>query len=136
MSKIAKVSLIVEDYDRAIDWFTRCLGFELVEDIAMGNKRWVVVAPAGGGAQLVLARAVNAQQSAMIGAQGGGRVWLFYEVDDFATAHAHMLAMGVEFEEEPRHEPYGAVAVFKDLYGNRWDLLAKALPLPPKQPTE
>ncbi|MEX0970081.1 MAG: VOC family protein [Paracoccaceae bacterium] len=127
MSKIAKISLIVDDYDRAIDWFTRCLGFELVEDIPMGNKRWVVVGPAdGGGAQLVLARAANPAQAAMIGAQGGGRVWLFCEVKDFAASHAHMLAAGVKFEEAPRVEPYGSVAVFNDLYGNRWDLLSKA----------
>lgn len=114
----------MRDYDEAIDWLTRCLGFELAEDIDMGGgKRWVVVTPPGGrGAALVLGKAVDEQRAA-IGKQAGGRVFLFLETDDFARAHARMSAEGVRFREEPRHEPYGTVAVFEDLYGNPWDLI-------------
>jgi len=125
MSRVATLALVVDDYDRAIAWFTRCLRFELREDIAMVDKRWVVVAPRGNSAQILLARASNAEQQAAIGNQAGGRVWLFLETDDFATDHAHMLAEGVVFEDLPRHEDYGIVVVFHDLYGNRWDLLQK-----------
>ncbi len=121
---IAKLSFLVRDYDEAIDWFTRCLGFQLVEDRDMGGgKRWVVVAPAGGrGASLVLGKAVG-EQVATIGKQAGGRVFLFLETDDFARDYARMSAEGVTFREAPRHEPYGSVVVFEDLYGNPWDLI-------------
>lgn len=123
--QIAKLSFLVRDYDEAIDWFTRCLGLALVEDRDMGGgKRWVVVAPAGGrGASLVLGKAVG-EQVATIGKQAGGRVFLFLETDDFARDYARMSAEGVTFREAPRHEPYGSVVVFEDLYGNPWDLIA------------
>jgi catechol 2,3-dioxygenase-like lactoylglutathione lyase family enzyme len=128
MSRIAHVSLLVSDYDAAIDFFVHALGFELIEDTTFGGgKRWVVVAPQphGGmtGASLLLAEATTDEQRATIGAQGGGRVWLFLHTDDFARDHARMVAAGVKFAEEPRHEPYGIVAVFEDAWGNRWDLI-------------
>ena len=126
--RIAKLAFIVRDYDEAIAWFTRCLGFELADNIDMGNgKRWVVVQPQGGrGAALLLARAVGAEQEAAIGNQSGGRVFLFLETDDFDRDHARMLREGVRFRETPRTEPYGKVAVFEDLYGNGWDLIGPA----------
>jgi catechol 2,3-dioxygenase-like lactoylglutathione lyase family enzyme len=124
--RIVKLALLVRDYDEAIAWFTRCLGFELVEDAPRGpGKRWVVVQPPGGqGAALLLARAVG-EQTVAIGNQSGGRVFLFLETTDFDGDHARMNAAGVKFTETPRAEPYGKVAVFEDLYGNRWDLLEK-----------
>lgn len=121
--RLARVSLIVPDYDAGISFFRDRLGFRLIADIDQGCKRWVVVAPPGGGAQIVLARAEGATQRAAIGAQGAGRVWLFLETDDFARDHAAMLAQGILFEETPRAEPYGTVAVFRDPFGNRWDLI-------------
>ncbi len=125
---IAKLALVVRDYDEAIDWFTRCIGFELAEDVDMGGgKRWVVVEPPGTrGAALLLARAAKAQQEAAIGNQSGGRVFLFLETDDFDRDHARMVREGVRFREAPRSEPYGKVAVFEDLYGNAWDLIGPA----------
>lgn len=119
------MALIVRDYDEAIEWYTRVLGFELLEDTPMaGAKRWVRMAPHGSqGAGLLLARATNAEQASRIGNQAGGRVFLFLHTDDFARDHAHMKAQGVHFCEEPRYEEYGAVIVFEDLYGNRWDLI-------------
>lgn len=123
MSQLALVSLIVADYDEAIDFYVRCAGFELVEDTPQPGKRWVVVRPPGSSAALLLAQADGDEQRAMIGGQGGGRVWLFLETDDFARDHARMTAAGVHFCEEPRHEPYGTVAVWEDLHGNLWDLL-------------
>lgn len=121
--RLSAVTLIVPDYDPAIAWFTDALGWTLAEDVPQGHKRWVRVVPPGGGAGLVLGRAEGPQQTAGIGGQGGGRVWLFLETADFAADHARMLAAGVRFEEEPRHEPYGTVAVFRDPWGNRWDLI-------------
>ena len=122
--RLAFLSLLVPDYDPAIAWFTGALGFDLVEDTDQGNgKRWVRVAPPGGGTGLILARATGPEQEAAIGRQGGGRVWLFLQSEDFATDHARMLAAGIAFEEEPRAEPYGTVAVFRDPWGNRWDLV-------------
>lgn len=125
MMQIAKLSLLVRDYDEAIDWFTRCLGFELSEDVDMGGgKRWVVVEPPGTrGAALLLARASGPEQQATIGRQAGGRVFLFLETSDLARDYAHMQAEGVKFRETPRTESYGKVAVFEDLYGNPWDLI-------------
>ena len=120
--RLAHLSLLVPDYDAAIGWFTGVLGWELRADEDQGGKRWVVVAHPGGGTSIVLARAVGAQ-AGMIGQQGGGRVWLFLESVDFAADHARLLAAGVAFEEAPRHEPYGTVAVFADPWGNRWDLI-------------
>ncbi|HYE49922.1 MAG TPA: VOC family protein [Azospirillaceae bacterium] len=122
---IATIALVVRDYDEAIGFYVGKLGFRLLEDTDMGGgKRWVTVAPAGsGGATLLLAKAAGPEQEARVGDQTGGRVFLFLRTDDFAADHARMTAAGVRFLEEPRHEPYGSVAVFEDLYGNRWDLL-------------
>lgn len=122
---IATVSLVVSDYDEAIAFYCERLGFALVADTDMGGgKRWVVVAPPGGsGAQLLLARADGEAQRAAIGNQGGGRVMFFLQTSDFARDHAAMTARGVRFLEAPRHEAYGSVAVFEDLYGNKWDLI-------------
>lgn len=123
--RVGAVALVVRDYDEAIAFYCGTLGFELIEDVDQGEgRRWVVVAPAGGeGTRLVLARAGTAEQEARIGDQTGGRVFLFLYTDDFARDHAAFRASGVVFLEEPRHEAYGTVAVFHDLYGNRWDLI-------------
>ena len=125
MSAIAKLTLVVRDYDEAIAWYARCLGFSLVEDVKLSEtKRWVVMRPRGGdGAALLLARADGPAQEAAVGNQTGGRVFLFLETDDFARDHAAMIKAGVHFREAPRHEAYATVAVFEDLYGNAWDLL-------------
>jgi catechol 2,3-dioxygenase-like lactoylglutathione lyase family enzyme len=127
-ASLALVALLVREYDEAIDWFTRVLGFRLVEDAGRGGeKRWVVVAPPGeGGASLLLARAATPEQRAQMGRQAGGRVAFFLHTVDFRRDHQAMIARGVTFTEEPRDEPYGTVAVFLDLYGNRWDLLQLA----------
>lgn len=123
--RLALTALLVRDYDEAIAFFTRALNFELCEDTPLGGgKRWVVVRPAGGGGSgLLLARANGPHQAARVGDQTGGRVFLFLETDDFDRDHARMMAAGVRFVSEPRHEAYGVVAVFEDLYGNRWDLI-------------
>ncbi|MEV6538102.1 VOC family protein [Streptomyces sp. NPDC051665] len=130
MSRIALVTLVVDGYDEAIRFYTEALGFRLVEDASRPDgSRWVVVAPPGvdgSGTGLLLARAKGEEQGARVGDQTGGRVGFFLHTDDFARDHARMLAAGVTFLEEPRHEPYGSVAVFQDLYGNRWDLLQPA----------
>jgi catechol 2,3-dioxygenase-like lactoylglutathione lyase family enzyme len=122
---LAAVSLLVRDYDEAIAWYTKALGFTLIEDTRLApEKRWVVVAPPGlNGARLLLAKASGERQLAAIGDQGGGRVFLFLHTDDFARDHAAMTDRGVQFLETPRVMPYGVVAVFEDLYGNRWDLI-------------
>jgi catechol 2,3-dioxygenase-like lactoylglutathione lyase family enzyme len=127
MRRITQLALLVRDYDEAIRFFTGALGFELLEDSPVGGgKRWVRVGPPGAGAALLLARAATPGQERAIGNQSGGRVFLFLETDDFARDHARMTAAGVRFTEPPRHEPYGTVAVFLDLYGNRWDLIGRA----------
>ncbi|HEX2202657.1 MAG TPA: VOC family protein [Longimicrobium sp.] len=125
---IGYVALLVREYDEAIEFFTGRLRFELVEDTALGaGKRWVVVAPpGGGGTALLLARAATPEQASRVGDQGGGRVFLFLHTDDFWRDYREMTARGVRFAEEPRREAYGTVAVFVDLYGNRWDLLELA----------
>jgi catechol 2,3-dioxygenase-like lactoylglutathione lyase family enzyme len=125
--RLAHVAIVVRDYDEAIDFYTRALGFHLVEDAARGNgKRWVIVAPSqAGGASLLLAKAVNETQASRIGNQTGGRVFLFLHTDDFRRDHRAMIERGVHFVEEPREEEYGTVAVFEDLYGNRWDLIER-----------
>jgi catechol 2,3-dioxygenase-like lactoylglutathione lyase family enzyme len=123
---LANIALVVADYDEAIAWYTQVLGFTLLQDIDMGDgKRWVRVAPPGsnGGTGLLLAQANTEAQRTRIGDQVGGRVGFFLHTDDFARDHAAMSERGVRFAEEPRHEPYGTVAVFVDLYGNRWDLV-------------
>ena len=119
------VTLVVPDYDDAIAFYTKTLRFRLTQDIDLGEgKRWVLVAPPGSeGAALLLAKADGDSQRAAIGNQTGGRVGFFLRTDDFARDHADMLANGVRFEEEPRHEPYGIVAVWQDPFGNRWDLI-------------
>lgn len=123
-ARLSLVALLVRDYDEAIAFFTQALRFTLVEDSDRGGgKRWVVVAPRGGGAGLLLARAATQEQQAQIGRQSGGRVFLFLDTDDFDGDFAHMRAHGVRFAEEPRSEDYGKVVVFLDLYGNPWDLL-------------
>ncbi len=128
MSRVlAAVSLLVADYDQAIAFYVGKLGFSLVEDTPQGpDRRWVLVAPPGGGARLLLARAKNEAERAAVGHQSGGRVFLFLETPDFTGDHAAFRARGVTFLEEPRHEPYGTVAVFADLYGNKWDLIQPA----------
>ncbi|WP_329041476.1 VOC family protein [Streptomyces sp. NBC_00178] len=128
MSHIALVTLVVRDYDEALSFYTGALGFELVEDTDRGGgTRWVVVRPRGTtGTGLLLARARDDAQLAAVGAQTGGRVGFFLHTEDFAGDHSRMVAAGVRFLEEPRHETYGSVAVFEDLYGNRWDLLQPA----------
>ena len=120
---IGALALVVPDYDQAIRFFCDGLGFTLTADIDQGRKRWVTVQPAGGGVQLVLARATGARQSAAVGDQAGGRVWLFLHTDDFARDAARIVAAGGVFEEDPRVEEYGTVAVWRDPWGNRWDLL-------------
>jgi catechol 2,3-dioxygenase-like lactoylglutathione lyase family enzyme len=126
--RIAAVSVVVPDYDEGISYYCGVLGFELVQDTPLGDgKRWVVVRPADpASSALVLARAASEQQSAHIGDQTGGRVFLFLETNDFAADHARYLAAGVRFVEPPRTEPYGTVAVFEDAFGNRWDLIEPA----------
>ncbi|WP_026416037.1 VOC family protein [Actinomadura oligospora] len=129
--RIDLVALVVEEYDPAIEFFVGVLGFELVEDSpALTNdgraKRWVVVRPAGGGTGLLLARADGERQEAAVGDQVAGRVGFFLNVDDFDAKYEQMVAAGVRFVTEPRDEPYGRVAVFLDIAGNRWDLLGKA----------
>lgn len=121
---LALATLVVADYDAAIDFYVGKLGFSLTRDDDMGEgKRWVVVTPPGSQGGLLLAKAANAGQAARIGDQTGGRVGFFLNTDDFDADHARMLAAGVTFLEAPRREPYATVAVFEDLYGNRWDLL-------------
>ncbi len=125
--QLALSTLLVDDYDRAIAWYTDVLGFELRADVAQGaGKRWVVVAPRGSQAGLVLALATTAAQKELLGGQTGGRVSFFLHTDNFARDHAAMLARGVRFTEPPRQEPHGTVAIFTDLYGNTWDLLEPA----------
>jgi len=122
--RIHAVSYLVPDYDAGIAFFVEALGFELLEDTRLSEvKRWVRVAPMGGGTALLLARADGERQEAAIGNQTGGRVGFFLETDDFARDFAAMKAAGVTFCEEPRVEPYGTVVVFQDPWGNRWDLL-------------
>ena len=121
--KITDLTYLVREYDEAIAWFTGTLGFTLFEDTDLGGgKRWVLVGP-DEGTRLLLAKAATAEQAAHIGRQGGGRVFLFLHTDDFARDHAAFVGRGVRFLEPPRREPYGTVAVFEDLYGNRWDLI-------------
>jgi catechol 2,3-dioxygenase-like lactoylglutathione lyase family enzyme len=128
MAFLQLTAIIVEDYDDAIDFFTRALGFELVEDSPTHTndgrpKRWVVVRPPGAETGILLARADGEHQIAAIGDQHAGRVGFFLRVDDFDAGYQRMTAAGVEFLTEPRTEPYGRVVVFRDVAGNRWDLL-------------
>lgn len=121
---IALVTFLVHDYDEAIAFFVDALRFTLVEDKPLGGKRWVVVAPRGSqGCGLLLAKASTTLQTSRVGDQTGGRVGLFLHTTDIQADYDHMLAQGVQFTEAPRQEPYGQVVVFKDLYGNHWDLM-------------
>jgi catechol 2,3-dioxygenase-like lactoylglutathione lyase family enzyme len=123
---IAHIALVVRDYDEAIDFYVNKLRFELVEDTYQPeqDKRWVIVRPRGGGTtSLLLARASTPHQEAFIGNQAGGRVFLFLRTDDFQRDYATMVEAGIKFVREPKQTAYGNVAVFEDLYGNRWDLV-------------
>jgi catechol 2,3-dioxygenase-like lactoylglutathione lyase family enzyme len=123
--KLGSVALVVRDYDEAIAFYTNKLEFQLIEDTDLGDgKRWVRVRPPGStGTDLLLARAVTPEQSSSIGNQTGGRVFLFLHTDDFWRDYHAMMAHGVNFIRPPKEESYGTVAVFEDLYGNKWDLL-------------
>ena len=121
--RIAQFSLLVPDYDEALELFTR-IGFECREDTNLGGgKRWVRIAPPGAETDILLARAVGKRQSAAVGEQGGGWVWLFLETEDFAADYQRLEAAGARFEEQPRDEPYGRVVVWQDPWGNCWDLI-------------
>lgn len=120
------MALVVKDYDEAIDFYTKKLGFQLLEDTALSEvKRWVRVQPSGGGAEILLAKAANAHQESRVGDQTGGRVFLFMHTDDFDGYYAQLLANDVTIIRQPTIEPYGKVCVFADLYGNLWDLIGK-----------
>ena len=122
--RLSLTSIIVDNYDKAISFYVDKLGFELRQDTRLSeDKRWVVVAPRGAASGLLLARAADDRQRRAIGNQSGGRVFLFLETDDFARDHLAYVGRGVIFLEKPRQEDYGIVAVFEDLYGNRWDLI-------------
>ena len=127
---LVHIAIVVRDYDEAIDYYTRVLGFDLIEDEPRGpGKRWVRVAPRGDhGASLLLAKAANEEQTSRIGNQTGGRVFLFLHTDDFQRDYAAYSARGVKFIEQPRYEEYGTVVVFADIYGNKWDLIERKAP--------
>jgi catechol 2,3-dioxygenase-like lactoylglutathione lyase family enzyme len=126
MKKLAHMALVVDDYDRAIGYYTQVLGFTLVHDEVLSEtKRWVLVSPGQGSCQLLLAKAASAIQEQAIGNQSGGRVFLFLHTDTFDEDHARLLAHQVEIVRPPEVMPYGKVLVFKDLYGNLWDLIGK-----------
>jgi catechol 2,3-dioxygenase-like lactoylglutathione lyase family enzyme len=131
--RLDKIAIVVDDYDQAIEFFTTALRFELVEDSpSLTNdgrpKRWVVVRPPGAETGILLARADGQDQAAVVGNQVAGRVGFFLQVDDFGAAYERMTAAGVEFVTAPRSEPYGRVAVFLDIAGNRWDLIGQPDP--------
>ena len=124
---LAQVAILVREYDEAIAFYRDVLGFRVIEDTRLDErKRWVVVAPRGGETRLLLARAANAEQASRVGNQTGGRVFLFLRTDDFWRDYRAWTKRGVEFTGEPRVEPYGTVAAFRDLYGNLWDLIEPA----------
>ena len=126
---IAHIALVVDDYDKAIEFYTQKLSFNLIEDTAISEtKRWVLVAPNGASeCKLLLARAANEEQRSRVGNQTGGRVFLFLHTDNFERDYHELKAKGIEFVREPARESYGTVAVFKDLYGNLWDLIEPAV---------
>ncbi|MEO0001889.1 MAG: Lactoylglutathione lyase [Bacteroidota bacterium] len=126
MKKLAHMALVVDNYDRAIDYYTQVLGFTLVHDEVLSEtKRWVLVSPGDGSCQLLLAKAASAVQEQAIGNQSGGRVFLFLHTDTFDEDYARLLSHQVEIVRAPEVMPYGKVLVFKDLYGNLWDLIGK-----------
>jgi catechol 2,3-dioxygenase-like lactoylglutathione lyase family enzyme len=122
---IAHIALVIDDYDKAIEFYTKKLHFELIEDTALNEtKRWVLVAPTGGnGCKLLLAKVTNPEQASRIGNQTGGRVFLFLHTDDFWRDYNQLVANEIQFVRQPQEEAYGTVAVFQDLYGNLWDLV-------------
>ena len=124
---IGHVTLVVRNYDEAIEFFTNAIGFELLEDTRLDpQKRWVLVGPRGAtGTSLLLAEAATQEQGMFVGNQTGGRVFLLLQTDDFWSDYRRMVAAGVRFNEQPREESYGIVAVFEDLYGNKWDLIQR-----------
>lgn len=124
---LAHIAIVVKDYDEAITFYTTQLGFKLIEDTILSEtKRWVLVAPKNSdGCQLLLAKAANEEQASRVGNQTGGRVFLFLYTDDFWSDYNDYTAKGIEFVRQPTKEEYGTVAVFKDLYGNLWDLIGK-----------
>lgn len=127
--QLAQISLVVKDYDQAIDYYTRVLNFDLIEDTKLSEtKRWVVVRPKGSGkgCAVLLAKAANEEQASRIGNQTGGRVFLFLYTDDIRRDHEDYVKKGVEFIRPIQREPYGTVTVFKDLYGNLWDLIERS----------
>lgn len=125
---IGSIALVVKDYDEAIAFYTKKLSFELVEDTDLGDgKRWVLITPPNSnGTHILLAQATEPEQFNAVGNQAGGRVWLFLNTDNFWPDYESMLENGVVFHEQPRNEPYGTVAVFEDLYGNKWDLIQQS----------
>lgn len=134
MQQLFQLSLVIDDYDRAIAYYTGILGFELLEDTPRTpGKRWVRVAPKGSSCCLLLAKAANDLQASRIGNQTGGRVFLFLQTDDFERDYQNYLSRGVRFRRPPEDQDYGRVAVFEDLYGNLWDLIGPAVP-PSTQP--
>src|SRR5215469_17065594 len=132
---LAHIALVVRNYDEAIAFYTRVLGFQLIEDTDLGGgKRWVLVAPPGSSTSLLLAEAANAEQSSRIGNQTGGRVFLFLHTDDFWRDYRMLQSHNVQFVRDPKEEEYGTVAVFADLYGNLWDLIGKNKPVQASTP--
>lgn len=123
--RLAALTLVVPGYAEGIAFFCTGLGFDRIDDVDQGSKRWVTIRAPQGGPLLVLGRAETDAQRAAIGSQAGGRVWLFLETDDFARDAARITEAGGVFEETPRHEPYGTVAVWRDPFGNRWDLIQR-----------
>jgi catechol 2,3-dioxygenase-like lactoylglutathione lyase family enzyme len=124
MNRLHAVTFLVRDYDDAITWFREKLNFLVLENTPLSpGKRWVLIAPAAASSALLLAKAENDQQRNAVGKAAGGRVAYFLHTDDFEAEHSRMMAAGVRFREKPRHESYGSVAVFEDLYGNAWDLI-------------
>jgi uncharacterized glyoxalase superfamily protein PhnB len=121
---LGMIAIVIEDYDAAIDHYVNDLGFTLIEDTELSpEKRWVVIAPSPSGAEILLAKASNEQQKAAIGNSTGGRVGFFLYTDNFSETYERYLAKGIEFTEKPRNESFGQVVVFKDKYGNKWDLI-------------
>jgi hypothetical protein len=124
MKTLGMVTIVIDEYDRAIQHYVDDLGFTLIEDTELSpEKRWVVIAPSSDGARILLAKAANSQQISAIGNSTGGRVGFFLYTDDFAQTYQSYLTCGIEFTETPRNEKFGQVVVFKDLYGNKWDLI-------------
>jgi uncharacterized glyoxalase superfamily protein PhnB len=118
------ITVVVDDYDSAISHYVNDLGFALIEDTSLSSeKRWVVIAPNSQGARILLAKAANSQQESAIGNSTGGRVAFFLYTDNFTETYQNYLARGIEFTETPRNESFGQVVVFKDKYGNKWDLI-------------